>query len=66
MCGVVVFLFFHPLENGCLSEVQGVVGMVEARLHFADTQACAFMPRPIKMALSGCYLLGLAVAVQGD
>lgn len=41
-------------------------GNVEPRLHFADTQACAFMPRPIKMAESGCYLLGLAAAVQGD
>lgn len=38
----------------------------EPRLHFTDTQACAFMPRPIKMALPGCYLLGLAAAVQED
>lgn len=38
----------------------------EPRLHFADTQACFFMPRPIKMALSGSYLQRLAAAVQED
>lgn len=62
MC-VLVFFFFHshPLENGCLSEVQGVVGMVEARLHFADTQPALSCPDrskwPCQAAISWDLLL---------
>lgn len=64
LCFLLLF-FTHSPESGCWGEVRGVVRLVEAQLHFADTRACAFMPRPIKMALSGCYLLGLTVQYRG-
>lgn len=61
-----VFLSLSPVQYVIWQQGARRCGNGRGRLHFADTQACAFMPRPIKMALSACYLLGLAVAVQGD
>lgn len=51
-------IFFGPTRLRVVVWVR-CKALWEPQLHFADTQVCAFMPRPIKMALSGCYLLGL-------
>lgn len=59
-----VFLL-HPLVSGCLGEVQGVVGMWSPGCTL-QIHKPALSCRPIRMALSVCYLLGLAAAVLRD
>lgn len=49
--GFVLFCFFHSLRPTQFKAVRN--------LNFTDTQACAFMPKPIKMVMPSCFLLRL-------
>lgn len=57
--------FLHPHVSGCLGKVQDVVGMWSPGCTL-QIHKPALSCRPIRMALSVCYLLGLTAAVLGD
>lgn len=56
-----VLFFFTPLRPTQFKAVcwEQRWALWEPQLHFTDTQACAFVPKPIKIVMPSCFLLRL-------